>query len=74
MRFEIKNTKELSSMTLNTDPQFESTLTLWFQKGHKEFSEFSLEHSKSGKLYIDGLFLSKAYNVSAGKFQRNYMS
>ena len=35
--------------------------------------ELSLEHSKSEKLYIDGLFLSKVYNVSARKFQRNYV-
>ena len=34
----------------------------------------SLEHSKSEKLYIDELFLSKASNVSARKFQRNYVS
>ena len=35
---------------------------------------FPLEHSKSEKLYNDGLFLSKAYNISARKFQRNYVS
>ena len=27
--------------------------------------ELSLEHSKSGKLYSDGLFLPKSFNVSA---------
>ena len=36
--------------------------------------ELSLEHPKSEKLYFDGLFLSKAFNVSARKFQRNYVS
>ena len=36
--------------------------------------ELSLDHSKSEKLYIDGLFLSRAYNVSARKFQTNYVS
>ena len=36
--------------------------------------ELSLEHSKSERLFIDGLFLSKAYNVSARKFQRNCVS
>ena len=61
-------------MTLNSDAKFEQTLTLWFQKWHEELGELSLEHSKSEKLYIDGLFLSKAYNVSARKFQRNYVS
>ena len=33
--------------------------------------KLSLEHSKSEKLYNDELFLSKAFNVSARKFQRN---
>ena len=48
------------------------TLGLWFQKWHEELGEFSLELSKSEKLYIDGIFLSKAY-VLATKFQRNYV-
>ena len=32
--------------------------------------ELSLEYPKSGKLCIDGLFLSKAKNVPVRKFQR----
>ena len=36
--------------------------------------ELLLEHSKSEKLSNDGLFLSKAYNVSAKTFKRNYLS
>ena len=32
------------------------------------------QSSKPEKLYIDGLFLPKAFNVSARKFQRNYVS
>ena len=56
-------------MTLNSDAKFE-----WFQKWHKKLGELSLEHSKSEKLYFRGLFLSKAYNVLARKFQRNYVS
>ena len=46
-------------------------LTLWFQRWHEELGDLSLEHSNSEKLYIDGLFLLKAYNVSARKFHRN---
>ena len=46
-------------------------LTLWFQRRHEELGELSLEHSNSEKSYTDGLFLLKAYNVSARKFQRN---
>ena len=41
-----------------------------FQKWHEELGELSLQ---SEKLYIDGLFLSKAYNVSARKFQKDYV-
>ena len=43
------------------------------KKRHEELSELSLEYSKSEKLYIDVIFLSKAYIVSARKFQRNYV-
>ena len=46
-------------MTLNSDVKFERTLTLWFQKWHKDLAELSLEDSKSEILYVDGLFLSK---------------
>ena len=50
-------------------------LTLRFQKWHEELGELSsLEHPKVWKLYIDGLFLSKAYTVSVRNFQRNYAS
>ena len=51
------------------------TLTLRFQKWHVELGELSsLEHPKVWKLYIDGLFLSKAYTVSVRNFQRIYVS
>ena len=40
----------------------------------EELGELSLEHPKVWKLYIDGLFLSKAYTVSVRNFQRNYVS
>ena len=33
-------------MTLNSDAKFELTLTLWFQKGHEELGELSLQRSK----------------------------
>ena len=36
-------------MTLNSDVKFKSTLTLWFQKWHKESGELSLEHLKNLK-------------------------
>ena len=69
MRFDLKNTEELSEV----DAKFEQTLTLRIEKWHEELGELSLEHPKVSKLYIDGLFLSKACTVSVRKFQRNYV-
>ena len=47
-------------------------LTLWFKKWHEELGELSsLEHPKFWKLYIDGLFLSKANIVLVRNFQRD---
>ena len=54
-------------MTLNSDAKF------WFQKWHEELvKNYTLVNSE--KLYIDGLFLSKAYIVSTRIFQMNYVS
>ena len=43
------------------------------KNGMRNWVNFHYGAQKSGKLYIDGLFLSKGY-VSARKFQRDYMS
>ena len=40
---------------------------MWFQKWHEELDELWLQHPKVWQLYIDGLFLSKAYTVSVRK-------
>ena len=54
-------------MTLNSD------VKLWFQKWHEKLGEISLQSTqKSEKLHIDWLLLSKAYNISVRKFQRNF--
>ena len=45
-----------------------------FQKWHEELGKLSLEHPKIWKLYTDGFFLSKSYNVSVRQFQSNYVS
>ena len=42
IRFELKNTDELSFMTPNSDAKFEYALTLLFQKWHEELVELSL--------------------------------
>ena len=39
----------------------------------KNWANFHLSTQKYEKLYFDGPFLSKAYNVSATKFHRNYV-
>ena len=49
-------------------------MTLWFQNWHQELGELLLEHSKVWKMYFNGLFLSKACNVSVRKFHRNNVS
>ena len=41
----------------------------WFQRWHKEFGEFSPNHSKVQKFLFDGLFLSKVYEVWAKKYR-----
>ena len=46
-------------MTLNSHAKFEETLTFQFQKWPEELGEFSLEHSKSEKLYRMGYFCQK---------------
>ena len=61
-------------MTLNSDANFEQTLTLWFQKWHEELGELSIELPKVWKLYIDGLFLFKAYKYLDEKVQKSYVS
>ena len=45
---------------------FKNDITNWVN--------FHYSTQKSERLYIYGLFLSKAYNVSARKFQRDYVS
>ena len=60
-------------MILNSDAKFEKTLTLWFQKWMEDLGELSQSTEKPGKLYFDGLFLSKAYKISGRKFEKNYV-
>ena len=56
-------------MALNSD------VKLCFQKWDEKLGELLLQSTqKSGKLYIEGFLLFKAYNVSVRKFQRNFVS
>ena len=45
-----------------------------FKNGMKNIVNFHWSTQKSEILFFDGLFLSKAYNVSARKLRRNYVS
>ena len=45
----------------------------WVSKMGWGIGRILLEHLKSEKLYIDGLFLLKAYNVWAWKLKKNYV-
>ena len=45
-----------------------------FKNGMRNWVNFDQSIQKSEKLYLDRLFLSKAYNISARIFQSNYVS
>ena len=65
MRFELKNTEELSFLTLSSDAKFEKTLILRFQKWHEELSELSLEYPKSLEIvHWWALFVQSIYCFS----------
>ena len=71
VRFGQKRIERLSFIILNSD------VKLCFQKWHEKLGEHSLWSTKKSEMYvmyIDGLLLSKAYNVSVRKFQRNFVS
>ena len=75
MRFELKKYRGVIFHDTEQWWKIWKTLTLWFQKWHEELGDLSsLENPKVWKLYIDGLFLSKVYTVSARNFHKNYLS
>ena len=57
-------------MTLNTDAKFEEKKDSWFQKWNEEFGKFSLKHSRVQKFHLNGLFLSKIYEIELKKYRR----
>ena len=59
-KFDIKNLVNFHPNTQNSN-------------GMKNWVKFHYSTQKFEKLYIDGFFLPKAYNVSATKFQRDYI-
>ena len=74
MRFEIKIQRSYLSWHWTVMQNLNKPWPCGFKNGMRNWVNFHYSTQKSEKLYIDGLFLSKAYNVSARKFQRNYVS
>ena len=71
----MKKYRRLSFMALKSDAKFEKKKNdSWFQNRHEEFDKFSPNHSKVQKFHIDGLFLSKVYEVWANEIQRICLS
>ena len=62
-------------MILKSDAKFKEKLNcrFIFKFDMRNLVNVHTNTQKSEKLYIDGLFLSKAYNVSVRKFQRDYV-
>ena len=73
INFQLKNTEQLSLMTLKSDAKFKEKL-LWFKIWHEEFGEFPTNHSKVWTFLFNRLFLSKVYKIWATKIQRSYLS
>ena len=74
IKFQLKKYRRVISHDTEVWCKVHRKTDLEFQKWHEKLGELSLKHSEVWKLYFDGLFLPKAYNVSARKFQRNYVS
>ena len=68
-----KNTREFAFTTGNRNAKFEWTLTLWFQKWHKELGELSLERSKVWKIVHWWALFVQSISFS-WTFQRNSVS
>ena len=60
-------------MTLKNDVKSKGKLNCSFKHDMKNWVNFHESPQKFENLYFDGLFLSKAYDVSARKSQRNYV-
>ena len=68
-----KSIEELSLMTLKTDAKFKENMTCGFKHSMRNMVKFYPTTQKSTNFTSIGSFCRKAYNVSARKFQRNYV-
>ena len=71
--FRWKRTEELYLMTLKSDAKFEEKPTLGSKNDMRNLVNFNVM-SKSESLLFDVLLSSIAYEVSAKKLQKNYLS
>ena len=58
-----KSTKELSLMTLKSDPKFKEKLTFCLKNDMRNLINFNWSSGKSENSHFDGIFLSEACNV-----------
>ena len=61
-------------MTLKSDAKFEEKLTVGSKNIIRRLVNFNASSGKTENLHFDVLLLSIAYNVSAKKVQKNYIS
>ena len=61
-------------MTLKSDANFDEKLTLDSKNGMRNLVNFDVNSGKSENLHFDVLLLLIAYEVSAKKVQKNYLS
>ena len=61
-------------MTLKSDEKFEEKLTLGSKSDMRNLVSFNASSGKSENLHFDLLLLPIAYEVSAKKVQKNYLS
>ena len=63
--FDLKNTEELSFMTLKGDAKFEEKLTCGLENDMRNMANFHQSNWKSQNWHIDGILLSKVGKVWA---------
>ena len=61
-------------MTLNSAAKFEEEPTCHCKNDMRNLVNFHAITGKSQNLHIDGVLMSKVYNVLAKNLQRNYVS
>ena len=61
-------------MTLKGDPKFKEKLTCGLKNNIRNLVKFDVSNQKSGNLYFDGLFLSKAYKDLDEEVKKSFAS